>query len=82
MPGCRGSGSVADAEVVDISPRVMVVLATRLKRDGSDRAYGGGGCLVTLRGPVLMMLDTSVTNVSMATVAKDLDTTITLYRSW
>jgi hypothetical protein len=40
-------------------------------------------------GQFLMMLDTSVTNVSMATVAKDLDTTITglhtaitPYRSW
>ncbi len=53
---------------------------------------GGGGCrgLVTLcAGQFLMMLDTSVTNVSMATVAKDLDTTITgihkaitPYRSW
>ena len=40
-------------------------------------------------GQFLMMLDTSVTNVPTATVAKDLDTTITgihtaitPYRSW
>src|SRR2546423_15443289 len=42
------------------------------------KATGAGLVLLTLcAGQFLMMLDSSVMNVSMATVAKDLDTTIT-----
>src|SRR5690348_2538363 len=42
------------------------------------RASATGLVLVTLcAGQFLMMLDSSVMNVSMATVAKDLDTTVT-----
>src|SRR5256885_17183748 len=45
----------------------------------TDRKAGAAGIvLLTLcAGQFLMMLDSSVMNVSMATVAKDLDTTIT-----
>jgi hypothetical protein len=53
------------------------------------RRHGCRGLVTLCAGQFLMMLDTSVTNVSMAIVAKDLDTTITgihtaitLYRSW
>src|SRR3977135_2762304 len=42
------------------------------------RASAAGLVLLTLgAGQFLMMLDSSVMNVSMATVAKDLDTTVT-----
>src|SRR2546423_14893912 len=45
----------------------------------TDRKAGAAGIvLLTLcAGQFLMMLDSSVMNVSMATVAKDLDTTVT-----
>ncbi|MGZ4173340.1 MAG: MFS transporter [Solirubrobacteraceae bacterium] len=43
-----------------------------------SKAAGAGAVLLTLcAGQFLMMLDSSVMNVSMATVAKDLDTNIT-----
>src|SRR5437763_16705978 len=42
------------------------------------KATGAGLVMPTLcAGQFLMMLDSSVMNVSMATVAKDLDTTVT-----
>src|SRR2546430_16195692 len=42
------------------------------------KATGAGLVLLTLcAGQFLMLLDSSVMNVSMATVAKDLDTTVT-----
>jgi EmrB/QacA subfamily drug resistance transporter len=47
-------------------------------REGTARATAAGAVLLTLAtGQFLMALDSSVMNVSIATVAEDLDTTIT-----
>lgn len=50
-----------------------------MKRPSTDNAAGGAGLvlLVLAAGQFLMTLDSSVMNVSIATVAKDLGTTVT-----
>ena len=65
-PSARGAATLAAAK------------GAILRRDVEPKASAAGLVLLTLcAGQFLMMLDTSVMNVSIATVAEDLDTTVT-----